>query len=506
MTKMSDWDEIPIWSEKEDKKCLFSWNEIPGNDDIKLIRFLREKFEINWIKSDNIEKTDDGKTIKCIDGNNSILLELNNEKTTVKLTINDIRNYKIIAKKENDKLNIYDRSGFIFFDKFTKERIPVTRIEKWRDFTKLVDSKLFERNNTKLIFRGHRRWDWQLSPTLGRKPYSENGKVTKEKAKKMHELFSQAVRGRLSDPSFVDDSNWDELWAVGQHYGLKTPLIDWTHSPYVALFFAFNEQDPPNESIDNAYRAIYVLNKTFVEKECPEIEVFEPTRDDHGRLVNQAGLFTICYDETIENQLHASLKDKEELVNADEDSLPALFATYICKIYIKNELQSECIKHLRKMNVHHASLFPDLIGASEYCNITMFDWNEDQQIDEQPFTDAEPEIESTDDVDVAKSTSKLDVSEQEITTIEDILRFPLSDGHMESGRVSILAKDLASEIKEHQYTDWQDRDSVKAKLRIIVRNLLRRAKYPESARDVVISNILNIDELKKDMQQEITDE
>lgn len=400
-----------------------------------------------------------------------------------------------------------DKISFIFLDEFTKERIPVTRIEHWKDFIKLVDSNLFERDNTELIFRGHRRWDWQLSPTLGRKPYSENGKVTKEKANKMHELFRQAVRGRLSDPSFVDESNWNELWAVGQHYGLKTPLIDWTHSPYVALFFAFNEQDPPNESIDNTYRAIYVLNKSFVKsEECPEIKVFEPTRDDHGRLVNQAGLFTICYDETIENQLHASLKDKEELVNADEDSLPALFATYICKIYIKNELQSECIKHLRKMNVHHASLFPDLIGASEYCNVTMFDWNEDQQIDEQPFIDAESEMESTVDVVTAKLTSKWNISEQEIATIKEMLRLPISDETMENGIISMLAKDLASEIKKHQYTDWQDRDSVKAKLRIIVRNLLRKAKYPESARDIVISNILNIDELKKDTQQEITDE
>ena len=498
MTKLSEyWDQIPTWSEKKDQRFLFSWGEIPGNDNRILIEFLMEKFDIDWVREAKIEKINNGKTIKLTDITNFVLLILNDEQTAVKLEINDGRNDNIIAKTENDKINIYEKSSFIFFDDFTKERIPVTRIEHWRDFFKLVDSSLFYRADAQLIFRGQRRWDWQLSPTLGRVPYSKDGKVTIEKANKMHEFFRQAVRGRLSDSSLVDETHWDELWAVGQHYGLKTPLIDWTHSPYVALFFAFNEQDPFYESIDNTYRAIYVLNKSFVEsKECPEISVLEPKRDDHGRLVNQAGLFTVCYDETIENQLQTSLKEKEELVNADEDSLPALFATYICKIYIKNELQSECITHLRKMNVHHASLFPDLIGASEYCNLTLADWNENQQIDEQFFTDAEPEIEST--VDVAKPSSKLDVSEQEITTIEDILRFPLSDGHMENGRVSILAKDLASEIKEHQYTDWQDRDSVKAKLRIIARNLLRKAKYPESARDIVISNILNIDELKED--------
>jgi hypothetical protein len=402
-----------------------------------------------------------------------------------------------------------ERSFVFFNNEFIKENIPVTRIEYWKDFFKLVDSRLFDRSGTDLIFRGQRRWDWQLSPTLGRAPYSKDGNVTKEKAEKMHALFRQAVRGRLNDSSLVNESNRDELWAVGQHYGLKTPLLDWTHSPYVALFFAFNEPDPSYESNNNYYRAVYVLNQSFVENECPEITVLEPKRDDHGRLVNQAGLFTVCHDATIENQLLASLgKDsnftKEKLMDDDEGRFPEMFAAYICKIYIKNEFRHECIKHLRKMNVHHASLFPDLIGASDYCNLIMAEWIEAQEINKQHSADSEPKLESTGVV--SKPTPKSDVSEQEIATIEEMLRLPITVEQMESGRVSILAKDLATEIKKYQYTDWQNRDSIKAKLRIIVRNYLRKAKYPESAREIVISNILKTNELREDAQQEMKDE
>lgn len=402
-----------------------------------------------------------------------------------------------------------ERSFVFFNNEFIKENIPVTRIEHWKDFFKLVDSHLFDRAGAELIFRGQRRWDWQLSPALGREPYSKDGNVTKEKAEKMHALFRQAVRGRLNDSSLVNDSNRDELWAVGQHYGLKTPLLDWTHSPYVALFFAFNEQDPSSEGNDNYYRTVYVLNKSFVENECPEITVLEPKRDDHGRLVNQAGLFTVCHDATIENQLLASLgKDsnftQEKLMNEDEGRFPETFAAYICKIYIKNEFRHECIKHLRKMNVHHASLFPDLIGASDYCNLIMAEWIEAQEINKQHSVDAEPKLESTNVV--SKLAPKSDVSEQEIATIEEVLRLPIADGQMESGRVSILAKDLASEIKKFQYTDWQNRESIKAKLRIIVRSYLRKARYPESAREIVISNILTTNELREDTRQGIKDE
>lgn len=40
-------------------------------------------------------------------------------------------------------------------------RIPVTRLESWRDFTDLLESDFFNRPGVQLVFRGHRRFDWQ---------------------------------------------------------------------------------------------------------------------------------------------------------------------------------------------------------------------------------------------------------------------------------------------------------------------------------------------------------
>ncbi len=92
-------------------KYLFSWDKIPGRDNVILIEFLKQNFGIDWIKTAKIEKIEDGRTIKVSTEKNSLLLRLNDEKTKVSLKIDDVRTDKFIAKTENSKLNIYEIQG-----------------------------------------------------------------------------------------------------------------------------------------------------------------------------------------------------------------------------------------------------------------------------------------------------------------------------------------------------------------------------------------------------------
>ncbi len=91
---------------------LFSWDNIPGDHNGRLIEFLTQKFGIDWVKTAKIEKVDDGRTIRLTGENNFLSLKLNNEKTKVNLEINDSRTYEFIAKIALGELHIYMNSAF----------------------------------------------------------------------------------------------------------------------------------------------------------------------------------------------------------------------------------------------------------------------------------------------------------------------------------------------------------------------------------------------------------
>ena len=373
-------------------------------------------------------------------------------------------------------------------------RIPVTRIESWRDFTNLLESDFFNRHGVQLVFRGHRRHDWGLMPTLGR--VTTTGIITEVLAEGQLDRFKRAVRGRLNDTALVNED--DELWSVGQHHGLMTPLLDWTYSPYVALFFAFHKEDDRDEK-DNPYRAVYVLNKSFLVDNETEtgIRVFEPRKDHHGRLVNQAGLFTFSpFDATLENKLTDVLADDEgftdeELRSASEEEQPEILARYICKIYIRNEERDACVRHLRRMNVHHASLFPDLIGASDYCNILTAEAEQVAEIARQAAkAAANVSAPATEPPTPAADTPPADANSA--NSIRSVLRAPAEAQQGEPGRIAVIAQELARVLASNQVVDWDKREAVQARLRNGIRVVLRKYGYPQVLRDTVTEQILDL--------------
>ena len=217
-------------------------------------------------------------------------------------------------------------SDFSDFENRSYENGVMTlTLASWGEFHEVV--KIFN-NNTDYIWRGQRK-NWPLKSSFDRKFPKINNRQAK--LNEILKKFKQRL-DELSNPN-INGMTDDEIWAIGQHYGLLTPLLDWTESPYIAAYFAFYKKDTKEQS---KYRVVYTLNrvaqrlmrKTKLKKKCKKtgekissetisegrfIEFLDLTEtcDDRQniRLKSQKGRFTKALDGTeIENNISNFVK------------------------------------------------------------------------------------------------------------------------------------------------------------------------------------------------------
>jgi hypothetical protein len=101
--RISNFSELFLAVDSFTKEYLFSWDNVPGNDSERLLKFLRDDFHIDWAEDADISKSNDGK-IHISKDNNSVEIIIDEEKAALK--ISDGRTHDLKVKKENGKLNI----------------------------------------------------------------------------------------------------------------------------------------------------------------------------------------------------------------------------------------------------------------------------------------------------------------------------------------------------------------------------------------------------------------
>ncbi|MDO4441459.1 MAG: FRG domain-containing protein [Moraxella sp.] len=277
----------------------------------------------------------------------------------------------------------------------SNQNIPEIRIDTWeklQDFIgkiypvnagvqelRLIVTKDKEMSENGYIFRGQKDPEWKLSSTLERH-FADNGvgvalDTYANRCEDLLNRYKPLFRGRIFEQFLLMDKQFDdELWAFGQHYDLKTPLLDWSYSFFVALYFAFIDR------AEHPYRAVFILNRSILPFAKNTIKCFEPKLDIGGRLNAQKGLFTKNLSSDFEglNAAYVEVLSSidtgvtfSEQFNFPNQDCSSMTEVPIYKVLIASTLREKILTYLNILNVNGFTLFPDTKGLVTQCHLEL---------------------------------------------------------------------------------------------------------------------------------------
>ncbi|MDQ2821134.1 MAG: FRG domain-containing protein [Pseudomonadota bacterium] len=242
--------------------------------------------------------------------------------------------------------------------------MEIIHISNWNEFVSLTS----EYNGW--AFRGLPDADWQLRSSLSRYLHSfvPDRSTWRQREERALRIFRRKAHNYLPDAAvLVDDIR---CLALMQHHGAPTRMLDFTKSPFVAAFFALYRTikssavfalDTPTlwraaPSRDLTLRRELIdprvagnFERYFASNTKDLIWVGEPEEMDR-RLVAQSGTFVV-----------PGVLDKplDDIISCYESG-----STLLKKIILPPSIREEAMLSLYRMNITHATLFPDLDGLA----------------------------------------------------------------------------------------------------------------------------------------------
>lgn len=233
------------------------------------------------------------------------------------------------------------------------------------------------------LFRGQANKSWELEPSFTR--LVKNKKLNRNKALQLEResvyLFSISASKLLpidktidltlskfksSNAGGIDSMGW---FSVMQHFSAPTRQLDWTMSPWVALYFACCERDDNDGVIWIAdFNKVVKFGEEklngsnfitlMIDAKSQDIITFFMAPNTNERIEAQQSRFSMCTN---------PLSSHESVLN-ESDGLN--------KIEIPKESKPELLRELHQMNITAKTLFPGLDGLGksiyEYCHL----WDE----------------------------------------------------------------------------------------------------------------------------------
>jgi len=264
---------------------------------------------------------------------------------------------------------------------FTKKYIKQIDLKSWSEFKSKIDSFKLE-----WIYRGQADASWELASSLERSSLLE---IDHEIEVVFIAEYRKAIRS-FPDCHEIPKTTLEWL-SLLQHHGTPTRLIDFTESPYIAAYFAFQEEvSEMSEAVAiwcvnriSFYQAaLYYLRdmkeRTEIITGCKE-HLF--TESDFEKLFvrGQKGSDIDCvmpFDLANANQRQliqqsmfvAAMNPQKRFVDQlsflDYQKKPIM-----TKLTIPRKERNVALRDLIKMNITHATLFPGIDGFARALNL-----------------------------------------------------------------------------------------------------------------------------------------
>lgn len=253
-------------------------------------------------------------------------------------------------------------------------KVKEKRLDCWKDFESEVSLIFIDLENRRKetglhvsppLFRGHAKESWKLETTLERyskKEYSIRDYFEILLAVEPAVASFTSKSWNLSLDQFIDEKypappapppRYDFMIYL-RHHGFPSPLLDWSRSPYVAAFFAFQpRQEGEDNEIDNniaiySYVEYYGAAKGGRADQAKIISL-GPYVNTHKRHFIQQCEYTICKKNINNNYIYWNHEEAFKRNETEQDILT--------KYLIPRSERPKVLSKLDFMNINSYSLF-----------------------------------------------------------------------------------------------------------------------------------------------------
>src|SRR5215203_143232 len=240
-------------------------------------------------------------------------------------------------------------------------------LKNWQEFKSFISE--FSEN---WAFRGQANSTWVLNNAIERTEFINfHSGIEAEFVAE----FQRGARNYLSKDE--TPGHLIEWLALMQHHGAPTRLLDLTKSPYIASYFAFEfceEKQDQNVAVwgFNIHylknRALSILSDEFGEalqesKNLINENLFEKIfYQNNKRLVFPVEPFRMNKRYSLQQSVFISTGISDVPLMDQLHFLGENMEQTVVKIEIPAACKKEALRELHQMNLHRASLFPDLDG------------------------------------------------------------------------------------------------------------------------------------------------